>query len=89
MKYEMAMSFLAFSFFFMMVMILQYAKPGPRRRNNLIFLSVIVFMNALMWELYHSNNNNEKDKESAIPWPFWILYATMLSYFIRFAFLAQ
>jgi len=82
MKYEMAMSFLIVSFFFMIVVLLQYVKPGPRRRNNMIFLSILVFTNILMWEIY-----DEKDSSST-PWPFWILYGTMLSYFIQFAFLA-
>ena len=57
MKYEMAMSFLIVSFFFMIVVLLQYVKPGPRRRNNMIFLSILVFTNILMWEIY-----DEKDE---------------------------
>jgi len=80
MDYQTAVVFLGFSFFFMMVMLLQYTKPGPRRRNNMMFLTLIVFMNILMWELYQRHND-----VSSIPWPYWILYATMLSYFIQFA----
>jgi len=94
MNYHDAMIFLALSLFFMMLMILQYTKPGPQRRNNMMFLILIVFMNAMMWELYnqqqlsHKKKNVEVDNDM-IPWPYWILFSTMLAYYIRFAILSS
>jgi len=93
MNYHDAMIFLTLSLFFMILMILQYTKPSPQRRNNMIFLILIVFMNAMMWELYNQQQLSHKKKsveeEDTIPWPYWILFSSMIAYYIRFAFLVS